>query len=121
MADRRVIILEKTERGPSTSQRFNVLYWLVVPVDRRPIYAKRQENFVSVWPGISGPEAAKFTSGEWTEVGDIFSRPSGGMAAAMTDLEQNWQKLQDELNADTRYQRYGSSWDGTTWDVKNYA
>lgn len=117
MADKRIIILDKVA-GAGT--KFNVLYWLTVPTDRQPYYANQQANFVSQWPGIDPTETAKFKAGELIEVADTYSRQSGGMAVAMTDLEENWQKLQDQFNNDTRLQRYGSTWDGTAWDVKNF-
>jgi hypothetical protein len=120
MADKRIIILDKLE---GAGARFNVAFWLVVPTARVPFYADRQADFVSAWSGISAPEAANFTNGLWTEIVAEYSRPdSGGLAQAKADLQVDWQKYQDKVNAYNPWTRYGTFWDdGGAWTDKTTA
>jgi hypothetical protein len=119
MADKRVIILDKTGQA---GVDFNVVLWAVVPTTRRTFYAAQQANFVSAWKDITATEAAKFTSGEWTERPLRYSRPdSGGLPQAQAELQAEWQKFQNEIDNFNPWNRYGSNWDGTAWSMVTVA
>lgn len=95
------------------SQAFRVAYWVDVPAARQSFYAI--PGAVSAWSGAQAADNAAIAAGEVVEVVETFVKPNGTLAQAQADLQINWQRRQDAMANINRYQRYGTTWDGTTW------
>ena len=107
----RVIILEQED--PRT---FRYALWADVPVARQPFYAN--PTATSAWENALAADLTALQSGQVVERVDKLGIPSGGtLAQARSILQANWQFYQDRITADNPWQRYGSTWDGTTWTV----
>ena len=115
----RIIVLEKTRDDADT---INYVLWADVPAARQPHYADANSppTKVSAWPGATPADNAALQNGSVAERVDSQRTPKGtGMAAVQSQLETNWQAYQSEINAYNPWQRYGSTWDGTSWTVTN--
>lgn len=95
------------------SQSFRVAYWVDVPAARQSFYAK--PGAVSAWANAQAADNAAIASGAVVEIVENFVKPNGTLAQAQADLQANWQRHQDAVTNVNRYQRYGTTWDGTTW------
>lgn len=113
---RRIIILDRIPMNGRLA--FNYVLWAAVPVERQPFYANAGAK--SVWLGASAQENADIASGAILErVGTYQDRTplaTETIAHVRAALQAAWAAFQNEVtNADTRWERYGTSWDGTTW------
>ena len=115
----RVIVLEQT---PDDADTFQILYWADVPAARQVHYADANSppTKKSVWPLATAGDNAAIANGSVAEQAS-FARvtPGAGMAAMQAFLQTRWQEYQDYINAYNPWKRTNSTWDGTTWDVKN--
>src|SRR5262245_1527606 len=107
-----VIILEKD------SDDFRFVMWADVPAARQSRYA--DPNKVSVWTGATTQDNTDLKAGVFTEkVSTQRIVPGTPMAQIEVFLQNQWSAFQNEINAANPWQRYGSTWDGTTWTVLN--
>ena len=115
----RVIILDQTVDDPNT---FNVLYWADVPAARQSHYADTSSppTKMSAWPLATAADNAALQNGSMVEQhGQARYVQGTGMAAIQLQLQQRWQDYQTYITNFNPWQRQDSTWDGTTWDVKN--
>lgn len=115
---RKIIILDRTDM-PS-DQNYRVAYWLDVPVVRQSFYADPAAKSAVV--GASVPEVAALTAGQVVEVVETIKRTTGATLAALrTAMVARLAALQADLTARNPYDRYGTSYDGTTWTAGGVA
>lgn len=107
---RKIIILDQVgETGD-----FRVVFWLDVPVARQRFYANAAAK--SAFLDATTDETTALQTGAVTEVVERFNRPFGGTLAALrTALIARQAALQADVTNNNPWNRYGSSYDGTTW------
>lgn len=113
---RRIIILDRIPMNGRLA--FNYALWADVPAARQPFYANPSAK--SAWTGASTQENAAIASGAILEsVGayqDRTPRATETIADVRAALQAAWAAFQDQVtNADVKWSRYGTSWDGTSW------
>jgi hypothetical protein len=111
----RVIVLERVE--PRT---FRYALWADVPLAHQPFYA--DPALGSAWKGAIAADLTAIRNGEVTERVDVFraqvaegATNAAVLAAAQTQLEALWTAFQNEITTRATWNRYGSTWNGTTW------
>lgn len=114
---KRIIILDRIPLGGGRLA-FNYVLWAEVPLARQPFYA--HPNAKSVWTGASTQENADIASGAILERVGVYQDRTPEASETIADvraaLQAAWTAFQNEVtNADIRWQRYGTSWNGTTW------
>jgi hypothetical protein len=111
----RVIILERD----ADTNGFRYAMWADVPVARQEFYT-RPAGTVSVWNDALVADNAALVSGAVAERVST-QRVQGGSTITQIEgfLESRWNDFQAEVNSSNPWQRYGSTWDGTTWTVAN--
>lgn len=111
---KRIIILEQSSPWPS-QKSFNYLMWADVPVARQFKYVK-DVNWVSAYKDATDGELADLRNGLVAESVSTYSFTSGmGMNAIKTELQNNFDNFQAEINGERTWQFYGTFFDGTTW------
>lgn len=91
--------------------------WAVVPVARRDSYA--DELKTSAVKDITAPELADFKAGVFLEKTETTNYPAGtSIATIQANLITNFNTFQAQVTAANPWRYYGTSWDGTSWDVK---
>lgn len=109
---RKIIILERV--AMPSDRAFRVAFWLDVPAARRSFYANA--NATSAVVGATQAEVDALKAGSVVEVLEALNRPTGTTQAAMQSaLQSRHTQLQQDLIDRNPYERYGTSWDGTTW------
>lgn len=112
MPSKRIIILEKLPEG----NRYNYALWVDVPAARQSFFAKADKK--SAWTEASTTENADIAAGRVYEKTDLISVAEGRpLSEIQQELQQVWQRLQDEINTVNKYVRYGTFWDGATWTL----
>jgi hypothetical protein len=112
MARFRIIVLDKVL---AETNAFNVLLWADVPVARQRFYAN-DTIAASAWMDAIPADVDALKSGAVVEQVHKISRSQGGnMAQMQGDAQAAWQAFQDTINTTNLWNRYGSTWDGTTW------
>jgi hypothetical protein len=107
-----IIILDKT------TDDFNFVMWADVPVARQSRYAN--PSATSVWTGATTQDNTDLKAGVFTErVATQRIVPGTPMPQIQQFLQNQWSAFQSEINDANPWQRYGSTWDGTTWTVAN--
>jgi len=115
---RKIIILDRINL-PS-DQDFRVAFWLDVPVARQPFYANAAATSAVI--GATQAEIDAIKSGAVVEVIEgIPGRANATIAAVRAALVTRHGVLQARLVAQNPYERYGTSWDGTTWTAVTVA
>jgi hypothetical protein len=116
---RQIIILERNTRGSNIE--FRAAFWLAVPTLRQPLYANASAKSQVLDGSVTAGELTAIQNGSVVEQVDTFQYPSGNTLASIeADLQAQFTQRQADFNADSaRFQRYGSSFDGTTWTLKN--
>ena len=110
-----IIILEQTDNN-----RFNVAFWLTVPVARQPFYANATAT--SRYKDASAAEVAAIQAGQIVEqVGDFAYLSVATLANVRTALQSEWTSRQTALNNLNPWVRYGSTWDGAAWTTNGVA
>jgi len=111
----RVIVLDAPA---GNTEEFNYLLWADVPAARQTYYANAAAT--SAWRGANGTDLTNLQSGAVVEQqGRYHRQPNANLAAIEAALQVIWQAYQDQITAYNPWQRYGSTWDGTTWVVTN--
>jgi len=111
----RVIILERD----SDSNTFRYVLWADVPAARQSFYAM-PAGTVSAWSGALPADNAAIVNGSVTElVGTQRVPASSTLPQIEAFLETIWTSFQAQINNSNPWQRFGSTWDGTTWSVLN--
>lgn len=114
---KKVIILE---RSPERLE-FRYALWGDVPAARQEFFADPARE--SVYKDASAAEITALQNGSVAERVGIAAYPAGtAIAVIQTELANLWTAFQAELNVATNsaqnpYQRYGTTWDGTTWTL----
>lgn len=112
---RKIIVLE--QQGLPSDANYRVAYWLDVPVARQPFYANATATSVVIGPNATtAGELSAIRSGAVLEVVEVIPRPVGTTAAQLrAAAEARWIELQNTLQTQNKWNRYGTSFDGTTW------
>lgn len=115
---RKIIILEKT---PSQTgfMGFRFAMWADVPATRQTFYANASAT--SAVKGATGPEIAAIQGGSVTERVRDAQYPTQGVSLAdiQADLVNIFNAFQTEITAFNPWQRYGTTYDGSTWTPVN--
>lgn len=111
---RKIIITERFDY-PSYFE-ISRLFWLDVLPNRQTFHEDSMAN--STAPGITPEELAMIQKGLVSEISGITSFSTGtSMNAIETKLINEFNTAQTDLNNQTDYKFYGSSWDGSSWTV----
>jgi hypothetical protein len=109
----RVIVLDKSDL--SNQNVFRYVLWADVPAARQPFYVQPADT-VSAWSGAQTGDNAQLVSGAVAEkVDTIQVAPGTGMPAIQAEIQIRWQTYQEQVTNLNPWNRYGSTWDGTTW------
>lgn len=110
---KKIIVLEHLS-WPS-DLNYRIVFWLDVPAARQSLYANPAAT--SAFKNATTQELAALTSGAVVEqVISVFYPAGTALSPTITnDLAARWNAAQATLNAQNPYDRYGTSWDGTTW------
>lgn len=114
---RQVIVLQAT--FPTGGIRYvTAAFWNTPLTTRQPYYAR--PGFTSQVKDATAGETTNLVNGAAIETVETFQFPSTDtLATIQTQLATRYGELQTLLGQDDRFQRAGSSWDGTTWTLKN--
>ncbi len=109
---KKIIILEKTNM--QNYQTVSCLFWLAIPHLQRPVYAN--PGAVSLYKQTTPEELQMIKDGLVIEMQKTLSFSED------TTLDQIKAKLladynteQSNIETETKYDYYGTSWDGTSW------
>lgn len=117
MARRIVFIEREVVQAPATI--WKAVLWADVPVARRPFYAK-PATWKSACVTATAQELADLRAGILAEKVMRLSNAEGQtFGQAQNDLEVDWQQWQNYVNNYNPWNRYDTSWDGTSWTVTN--
>lgn len=109
---RQIIILDQP--GLPSDLRYNVCFWLAVPVARQSFYVNA--TFKSRVIGITGPELSALQDGSVVEQVQEANYPLGtGIGAIAADLVSRFTAAQSAFNTMNPFNRYGSFYDGASW------
>lgn len=104
----RVVILEQED-----ARTFRYMLWADVPATRQVFYVTTAN---SAWKDAIEADNDALHAGQVVERVDKLVVVAGTtLAQARVLLEAVWQAYQDKITADNPWQRYGSTWDGSTW------
>jgi hypothetical protein len=110
-----VIVLDQTAEDSNT---YNVVLWADVPVARQTHYARA--GATSAWSGATGADNTNLQNGSMAESVVTQRIPAGSTLPQIEGFLQNiWQQYQNSITTNNLWQRYGSTWDGTTWTILN--
>ena len=108
MARLRIIVLDHDDR------KFNYLVWADVPVSRQTFYA--DVNKISAWKDAIAADNTALQLGQVVEMAYSVSMPPGAtnaqIRAEMVSVANIFQTTITNYNP---WDRYGSTWDGTSW------
>jgi len=111
----RVIILDATAEDSDT---YNIVLWADVPAGRASWYAKT--GAVSAWKDATATDNTAIANGSVAESLTVQRVPKGsGQPARQQFLQDLWTGWQTFVTNNNPWQRYGSTWDGTTWTNTN--
>jgi hypothetical protein len=115
MARLRIIILDST---PDDADTYRVVLWADVPLARQSWYA--QTGAVSAWKDALAADNTAIANGSVAETVSVIRVIKGsGQAARQQVLQDAWTQWQTFITQNNPWQRYGSTWDGTTWTNAN--
>jgi len=108
-----IIVLAHAADDPNG---FNVAFWADVPAARQTFYANPQAK--SAWAQATTTDNQNLQSGAVVElVTEAHYVPGTPLAQIETELQGRWQTYQNNITNNNPWQRYGSTWDGTTWTI----
>lgn len=116
---RKIIVLDQP--GLPSDLTYRVAFWLTVPASRQPYQAVLNAGTRSQVIGPAAPTAAElndFATGAVIEqVVTVPFVPGTPLATILAQLQSlyNAAQAQSDSAAFNQWNRYGSSWDGTTW------
>lgn len=107
---RKIIILDQVG-DPSD---YRVVFWLDVPAARQRFYVNATAK--SAFLDATAPELTAIQTGVVTEIVERFNRPNGTTLTTLrTALAARHVELQTKVADYNPWNRYGSSFDGSTW------
>lgn len=113
MARLRIIILDRID-----ADTYRYALWADVPLARQAVYANVEAK--SVWKDATTADNTALQSGAVVETTSSQRVPAGSTLPQIEAfLESRWANFQAEITNNNPWQRYGSTWDGTTWVVLN--
>lgn len=113
MARLRIIVLDR-----DNDNTYNFLMWADVPAARQSHYANA--SAVSAWSGAQAADNTALQNGSVVELKTSQRIPTGAsLAAIQAFLAAKWTDYQAQINSYNPWQRYGTTWDGTTWTMTN--
>jgi hypothetical protein len=115
----RVIFLAGMPDDPNTWQ---AAMWADVPASRQSFYAHPNPTggtpYASAWSGATAADNANLQNGSVVERVITQRVPPGtNISQVETFLQNQWQTFQNDVNNNNPWVHYGSTWDGTTWNV----
>jgi hypothetical protein len=111
---RKIIVLERNV--VENELHLRVAFWLDVHADRRALYANAAAESAVRDGSVTAPELAAIRDGSVHErVVDYRVPRNATVAQIKTHLAGALAGAQAELEADNRYQWYGTSFDGAAW------
>lgn len=114
---RKIIILEADSAGQG-EVGFRYALWADVPPARQVRYANA--SFVSAVAGATGAEVTALQTGAVTErVGSARWQQGTTIPQVQGFLIAAFNTFQAEISAANPWQRYGTSWDGSSWTPVN--
>jgi hypothetical protein len=121
----RIIILDRDTSNPALTIWRYVL-WADVPVARQSFWGALwtidNPSRPSAWAGASGADNLALQNGEVAEVVQTIERfPGDTMAVLQAALQQRSAEFITYVTNYNPWNRYGSTWDGTTWVVTTVA
>jgi len=113
-----VIVLDQTPDDPNT---YRFAMWADVPAARQSRYASTSTSTTfSAWTSASTADTDALKSGAVVEKVASQRVPAGSsLAQVEAFLQTQWAAYQATVTSYNPWQRYGSTWDGTTWVVTN--
>jgi len=111
-----IIVLEKQ---PAAQPVFRVAFWVPVPTARQRFYANAEAT--SAWADAQAADITALKNGSVVEkVETVSADPGTTIPAIQSRLIARWTALQAELAAETTWQRYGTTYDGTAWTAGGF-
>lgn len=112
---KQIIILERPDVN-----RFTVAFWLAVPAERQPFYADPAAR--SAYLQASSLELSALQSGAVVErVKDIALPAAASISMVQAALVTEFTRLQAEVTALNKWNRYGTFYDGANWTAGGVA
>jgi hypothetical protein len=109
----RVIFLAGTSDDPNTWQ---AALWADVPSSRQTFYANA--GATSAWSGATATDNTNLQNGSVVEQVITQRVPPGtSITQVETFLQNQWQTFQNNITNNNPWVHYGSTWDGTTWNI----
>ena len=110
----RIIVLEQSSHGSGLGRDWRLLLWADVPSARQQFYAT--PGAVSEWKDALTTDNAQLASGAVAERLVTLQQKSTGTIADLQAIAQAmWTAWQAEVTARNPWNRYGTTWDGTSW------
>ena len=115
MARLNIIILDRSD--PTNPNVYRYVFWADVPSARQPFYAALAgPTAVSAWKDALAADNTALQNGSVVEKVDTIQVPSHAtLAQIRVFLQDKWAEYQAAITARNPWQRYGTTWDGTTW------
>lgn len=111
---KKIIILNRTDIPSDLN--FNVCFWADVPAARQPFYAN--PTATSQYKEATAGELSALQSGAVVEKVQKFNFAAGTpIATIQSTLISAFNQYQDFINGYNEWNRYGTSWDGSTWSA----
>jgi hypothetical protein len=112
----RQIIIQERVNIPSDFS-FRYVLWAAVPTARQSFYAN--PAFVTTVKDATTAEVAALQSGAVVELQQVGNYVAGTpIASIQADLINKFNAFQAQITATNPWQFYGTSWDGTAWNIK---
>ena len=110
-----LIILDRPE--PDNPNVYRYVLWADVPAARQPFYAVLAgPTFASAWKDAIAADNTALQNGSVVEKVDTIQVPSHAtLGQIRVFLQDKWAEYQAAITASNPWQRYGTTWDGTTW------
>jgi hypothetical protein len=109
-----IIILERDRENP---RLYTYALWADVPATRQPFYALAWgPTRVSAWKDALAADNTALQNGSVVEDVQTLQVPVGATLAQIQGfLQDRWTAYQTDITTTNPWQRYGTTWNGTTW------
>ncbi len=115
---RKIILIRGIDNLPAGEVGFRYAFWADVPAARQIRYAN--PTATSEVADASQAELTAIQTGAIIERADESRWPAGTTIQQVQNfLITRFNAFQAQITAANPWQRTGTAWDGTTWDVKN--
>jgi hypothetical protein len=92
--------------------------WADVPSSRQTFYADPTATRKSQWSGATAADNTNLQNGSVTELVITQRVPPGtNISQIETFLQNQWTNFQNDVTNNNPWVHYGSTWDGTTWNI----